>query len=291
MFGAMSDEKPRWLMVRPPSGSAYERMRSALNEGGVRTVCSSSQCPNKGECWSRGHAAFMLLGDRCTRRCDFCAVNGGVPGDPDPREPESVADAIERLGIAHCVLTSVTRDDLPDRGAGHLAATVDAIRRRSPSTVIELLIPDMDGLPGPISTVVWSGPDIVGHNLETVRRLQPVARDPRAGYDISLATLARIKDAEPRIISKSSLMLGMGETMDEVREAMKDLREVGVDILSIGQYLRPKGGRVPVSRYVTPDEFKELEEEAYHMGFRKVASGPLVRSSYRAWEVCVGADG
>ncbi len=286
----MSDEKPEWLRVRPPSGGAYERMRDEILVHGIRTVCSSSQCPNKGECWSQGHAAFMLLGERCTRRCGFCAVSSGVPEAPDPEEPNALAEAVRQLDLDHCVITSVTRDDLEDDGAGHFAATVEAIRSRS-SASIELLIPDMGGRREPIEKVVASRPDIIGHNLETVRRLQTIARDPRASYDISLATLARIKEIDPGMTTKSSLMLGMGETVDEVLEVMVDLRDVGVDILSLGQYLRPKGGRLPVSKYVTPAEFKALEEVAYDAGFRKVASGPLVRSSYRPGEVNDGADG
>lgn len=276
----MSDEKPEWLRVRPPSGGAYERMRDEILAHGIRTVCSSSQCPNKGECWSQGHAAFMLLGTTCTRRCGFCAVRSGVPEPPDPEEPDAVGGTVRRLGLDHCVLTSVTRDDLGDGGAGHFAAAVEAIRRRSPAT-IELLIPDMGGRRASIEKVVASGPDMIGHNLETVERLQTMARDPRASYGTSLATLAMIREIDPGMTTKSSLMLGLGETMDEVLDAMMDLRGAGVDMLSLGQYLRPKGGRMPVSRYVTPAEFKALEEKAYDVGFRKVASGPLVRSSYR----------
>ena len=278
----MSDAKPEWLRVRPPSGSDYERMSSEILAHSVHTVCSSSQCPNTGECWSRGHAAFMLLGNGCTRRCAFCAV-GGVPEPPDPREPESIAETVSRLGLRYCVLTSVTRDDLPDRGAGHFAATVQAIKHRDPSVTVELLIPDLDGRDDLLGAIVGSGPDIVGHNLETVRRLQATARDRRASYDTSLAALTAIKRASPRTKTKSSLMLGLGETREEVRSTMRDLRRAGVDILSMGQYLRPKGGPLPVSRYLTPEEFEELKREAYDMGFRFVASGPLVRSSYRAW--------
>lgn len=276
----MSDEKPEWLRVRPPSGGAYERMRDEILAHGIRTVCSSSQCPNRGECWSQGHAAFMLLGTTCTRRCGFCAVRSGVPGPPDPEEPDALGETVRGLGLDHCVLTSVTRDDLEDGGAGHFAATVEAIRSRSPAT-IELLIPDMGGRRWALDKVAASGPDIIGHNLETVGRLQTIARDPRASYGTSLATLATIKEIDPGMTTKSSLMLGLGETMGEVLEAMVDLRGAGVDILSLGQYLRPKGGRMPVSRYITPAEFNELEEKAYDVGFHKVASGPLVRSSYR----------
>ena len=276
----MVGDKPEWLRVRPPSGGAYERMRAEIGARGIHTVCASSQCPNKGECWSQGHAAFLLLGTRCTRRCAFCAVSSGPPETLDPGEPIALGEAVEGLGLDHCVLTSVTRDDLEDGGAGHFAAAVMAIRERSSAT-IELLIPDLGARRGPLTKVVASGPDIIGHNLETVRRLQAAARDPRASYDTSLATLAMIKEIDPGMTTKSSLMLGMGETTDEVLETIRDLRDAGVDILSLGQYLRPKGGPMPVSRYVMPAEFKELEREAYAAGFHKVASGPLVRSSYR----------
>lgn len=275
----MSDEKPEWLRVRPPSGSAYERMRDEMSVRGVRTVCSSSQCPNKGECWSQGHAAFMILGTICTRRCGFCAVSTGVPDAPDPQEPAALGETVRELDLDHCIITSVARDDLEDAGARHFAATVEAIRERSPAS-IELLIPDMGARREPLEKVISSSPDIIGHNVEVVRRLQGV-RDPRASYDVSLAALALIKEIAPGTTTKSSLMLGMGETADEVLKAMSDLRAVDVDMLSLGQYLRPRGGQIPVSRYVTPSEFKELEEKAYDIGFRKVASGPLVRSSYR----------
>lgn len=225
----------------------------------------------------------MLLGNVCTRRCAFCAIGSGVPGEPDPGEPERIADAVSQLGLKYCVITSVTRDDLLDRGAGHFAATVEAIKRRNASTKVELLIPDMDGREDLIHAIASSGPDVIGHNLETVRRLQPIIRDRKAGYDVSLSVLANVRMAGDRPLTKSSLMLGLGEAREEVRSTMDDLYLAGVDILSLGQYLRPRGGRLSVTRYLPPEEFEELRDEAYGVGFRHVASGPMVRSSYRAW--------
>ncbi|NLI73357.1 MAG: lipoyl synthase [Euryarchaeota archaeon] len=279
----MIGEKPEWLRVRPPRGDIYEYMRQEILTHNINTVCSSSQCPNKGTCWSHGHAAFMLMGTKCTRQCGFCAIDSGRPDVIDIEEPEAIAEVVKKLELNHCILTSVTRDDLPDHGANHFASTVEAIRRISHAT-IELLIPDMGGESEPLREIIYSNPHIIGHNLEVVKRLQPIARDPRASYEVSLSTLAMIKEIDPMMATKSSIMLGMGETLDEVRDAMYDLRGVNVDILYIGQYLRPRGGKIPVSSYVTPSEFKELEEEAYAIGFGQVVSGPLVRSSYYTGE-------
>jgi len=279
----MAEEKPGWLRTRAPGGEAYEQVRAEARASGVHTVCDSSHCPNLGDCWSRGHATFMLLGRRCTRRCAFCAVEHGAPEPVDRDEPARVARAVARLGLRHAVLTSVARDDLPDQGSGQFAAAVRELRRQSGARV-ELLIPDMGGDRDLLAMVAGSRPEVLGHNLETVRRLQPAVRDQRAGYERSLGVLQVIKEEEPAVVTKSSLMVGLGESREEVREAMADLREVGVDLLAIGQYLRPGGGRLAVARYLRPEEFEEIKDEALAMGFLHVASGPLVRSSYRAGE-------
>lgn len=286
----MSEEKPEWLRVRAPAGEVFERVREEARASGVRTVCDSSHCPNLGECWSNGHATFMLLGRRCTRRCGFCAVEGGPCLPPDPQEPARVAGAVARLGLRHAVLTSVARDDLPDQGAGHFAAAVGELRRRCPGTRIELLIPDLGGDADLLATVVASRPDVLGHNLETVRRLQPAVRDRRAGYERSLEVLRRSKELAPGVLTKSSLMLGLGEEREEISMTLQDLREAGVDLLAVGQYLRPRGGRLPVARYLRPEEFEGIGREARARGFRHAASGPLVRTSYRAGDAFEGGS-
>jgi len=252
-----------------------------LGSCGLRTVCDSSRCPNLGECWGNGHATFIILGERCTRSCLFCAVPSGRPSEADPDEPARVAEAVGRLGLRHAVITSVTRDDLPDGGAGMFAETVRQVRWNNPGTAVELLIPDLQGDRKALETVLGSAPDVLGHNLETVRSLQRI-RDRRASYERSLGVLAAIKEISPRTVTKSSLMLGLGEDSDELLEALRDLREAGVDLLTLGQYLPPKGSALPLRRYVPPEEFQELGRKALELGFRGVRSGPLGRSSYDA---------
>ncbi len=256
-------------------------MRGELSSEHLRTVCDSSRCPNLAECWGKGHATFIVLGDRCTRSCRFCAVPSGIPSEPDLDEPERIAAAVKRLALGHVVVTSVTRDDLEDGGASIFAEIVRRIRWNSPGTTVELLIPDLKGERRSLEMVLEADPDVLGHNLEAVRSLQWV-RDRRASYERSLRVLSMVKEISPWTITKSSLMLGLGEEDDEIREAMKDLRSAGVDALTLGQYLPPRGSRLPLKRYVTPEEFARWDEMARKMGFKGVRSGPLVRSSYDA---------
>jgi len=277
--------KSPWLRVRAPDPEKFARVRRILAEGNVNTVCDVSHCPNISECWSANSAAFMILGRVCTRNCRFCAVESGNPGGAvDATEPERIAKAVKELELTYAVITSVTRDDLKDFGAAQFSAVVREIRRASLGTRIELLIPDLQADEGAIATVVDSRPDVIGHNLETVRRLQPVIRDPRADYDVSLRVLRRTKDLGGGIPTKSSLMLGLGETRAEVVEAMRDLRDADVDALTLGQYLKPGKANIEVKEYVTPEDFDRLREEALRLGFEHVAAGPFVRSSYRAFE-------
>lgn len=284
----LAERKPEWLRVRPPAGEAYVHLKSLLRGLDLHTVCEEAYCPNVAECWGGGTATIMLLGDVCTRGCRFCAVASGNPrGVVDPEEPRKVAVAIEDLGLSYVVLTSVDRDDLPDGGAGHFARTIQEIKARDPSILVEALIPDFRGDLDAVRTVVEAGPDVLDHNLETPRRLQPVARDPRAGYDQSLSVLRNAKAMRAGLFTKSSIMLGLGETRDEVLGAMADLREAGVDILTLGQYLRPSAWHLPVSDHVPPEAFDAYREAGEAMGFAYVAAGPLVRSSYRAGEFFV----
>lgn len=281
-----SADKPDWLKVRLVPGPGLGKVRRTLRANGVRTVCDSSHCPNLGECWGKGTATFMILGGVCTRSCRFCAVPSGDPnGELDPHEPERVAKAIADLELKHAVVTSVTRDDLDDGGASVYASTVQEIRRSSPTTTIELLIPDMNGDLEALRTIASSGPDVIGHNLEVVSSLQSRVRDPKASYARSLQVLGTLSDLAPGKLTKTSLMLGLGETKEEVVQAMEDAKAQGVDLLVIGQYLRPKNGSLPVARFVHPQEFSELRQEALRLGFREVMAGPLVRSSYHAHEM------
>lgn len=273
-------EKPPWLRTKAIKASDLD-VRGAVGSCGLRTVCDSSRCPNLGECWGRGHATFMILGGRCTRSCRFCAVPSGSPFEVDPGEPERIAEAVGRLGLRHVVITSVTRDDLPDGGACIFADTVRQIRWNNPGTTVELLIPDLQGDRSALETVLESAPDVLGHNLETVRSLQWI-RDRRASYERSLGVLAMIKEIAPRTVTKSSLMLGLGEVRSEVLEAFEGLLESGVGLLTLGQYLPPQGSELPLRRYVSPEEFEELRAIARGMGFQGVRAGPLVRSSYDA---------
>ncbi len=278
---------PPWIRMSLPR-EQYPRVRALLQEQRLSTVCREARCPNLTECWSAGTATLILLGDTCTRRCSFCAVTTRSQGGHlDETEPGRVARAVDDWGLSYVVLTQVCRDDLSDQGAGALARTVRAIHERRPKVRVEVLACDLGGSEESIGTVLGSQPEVFAHNLETVRRLSPEVRDRRAAYDLSLRTLRLAKEIGPRArLTKSSLMLGLGEERSEVVEAMSDLRRAGVDLLTLGQYLRPGGGRFrPVSRYVTPEEFEDLAEEGRRMGFLGVASGPLVRSSYRADEL------
>ncbi len=278
---------PGWIRARPPEGAAYAGVRGLLEELRLGTVCREARCPNLAECWSAGAATLMLLGTDCTRRCGFCAVTTHWPrGVVDRTEPSRVAEAVRRWGLRYVVLTQVCRDDLPDGGAELLAATVRAIRTESPGTLVELLIGDLGGSPEALGTVLAAAPDVLAHNLETTRELSPAVRDPRAGYDRSLELLRRARGSGARrLVTKSSIMLGLGEDETSLRAAFTDLRGAGVDLLTLGQYLRPSAAHRPVARFVPPAEFERLGSVAEAAGFAGVASGPLVRSSYRAEEL------
>jgi len=279
------EAKPAWLKVRAPGGAEYRRIKQTLRKLDLHTVCEEARCPNVGECWAAGTATVMILGDTCTRGCRFCAVKTGNPrGAVDPREPEHVARALAELGLSYAVLTMVDRDDLLDGGAEHVAATVRALKRRRPEMLIETLVGDFRGQRDAVATVVSALPDVFAHNLEVTRALTPEIRDARCSYDRSLDVLRIAKREAPERLTKSSLMVGLGETDDEILESMADLQKAGVDIVTVGQYLRPSPRHAPVARYVTPEQFAAYEREGQSMGFQFVASGPLVRSSYHAAE-------
>lgn len=283
---------PSWIRVPLPSGQ-YPEVQSTLHELGLTTVCREARCPNKSECWSAGTATFMLLGSDCSRRCGFCAVTTRWGrGEVDASEPGRVAEGVHRWGLRYVVLTQVCRDDLPDGGAAHLAATVRAIRERTPGARIELLIGDLGGSEAALETLLRDPPDVLAHNLETIARLSPQVRDRRASYDCSLALLhdARRRGG-PGLVTKSSVMLGLGETDDELEVAFRDLRRSDVDLLTLGQYLRPTVDHLPVHRYVPPEEFARLADRARAAGFAGVEAGPLVRSSYHADELYRSARG
>ena len=278
---------PEWIRVRPPLGAQYPEVRDLLRELHLGTVCREARCPNLPECWSAGAATLMLLGTDCTRRCGFCAVTTHWPrGVVDATEPARVAEAVARWGLRYVVLTQVCRDDLSDGGAAILAETVRDLRARTPSTLVELLIGDLAGDPEALATVLADPPDVLAHNLETTRALSRGVRDPRAGYDRSLAVLAEARARGPRrLVTKSSIMLGLGERDDDLASAFRDLRSAGVDLLTLGQYLRPSADHLPVDRYVTPEEFGRWKSAALAAGFAGVEAGPLVRSSYHAEEL------
>jgi lipoic acid synthetase len=273
--------KPAWLKVPFPGGPRYLRLKAMLRASGLHTVCEEARCPNIGECFQAGTATFMILGDVCSRACRFCAVRSGWPVGLDSEEPLRVAQAVQHLSLRHAVITSVTRDDLPDGGAAVFADTIRHIRRLSPTTSVEVLVPDFQGSQQALAMLMAARPDILNHNLETVRRLYPRVR-PRAVYERSLELLAWAKSLEPTIPTKSGLMVGLGETGQELSQAMADLAAVGCGILTIGQYLQPSPRQLPVARYYWPQEFRELAEEGQRLGFRHVEAGPLVRSSYHA---------
>ncbi|MGE5189553.1 MAG: lipoyl synthase [Gemmatimonadota bacterium] len=272
--------RPPWLKVRPPAGPAAERVADSLRRRGLRTVCREARCPNLGECWSAGTATVLVLGPSCTRACAFCAVSHGLPAPPDPGEPSRVAAAAAELGWKTLVVTSVTRDDLPDGGAGHFARIVQALRGLPRPPEIELLVPDFGGSPDALRTVVDARPDVLAHNVETVPRLYPRVR-PGAVYARSLELLSRARDMAPDLALKSGLMAGFGETRDELARVLEDLSAVGCRSVTLGQYLPPGPGHVPVAEYLAPEAFAELGETARRLGFARVVSGPLVRSSYR----------
>ena len=272
---------PPWLTQRAPDPSILTEMKTLFDGLSLHTVCESAHCPNQGECFSKGTATLLILGDVCTRNCRFCAVTKGTPSALDPAEPQNVAQAVDRLGLRYVVITSVTRDDLPDGGAEHFAITVDAVKQSSPRTHIELLIPDFEGSTDALKRVVDSAPHVISHNIETVPRLYPEVR-PKADYQRSLNLLGMIKSMNGRIVTKSGLMLGLGEHYDEVVMAMENLREVDCDILTLGQYLCPSAKHREVSEFVRPQRFEEYETLAVQMGFKAVASAPFVRSSFNA---------
>ena len=281
--------KPPWLRAQLPSGARYLRLKNLLRRHRLATVCEESHCPNIGECWNAGTATLMVMGGVCTRACRFCAVDTGNPsGWLDPEEPDNAAETVRLMDLGYVVLTSVDRDDLPDGGAAHFASCVRAIRRRSPKTSVEVLTPDFRGSEGAVRTVLASRPVVYAHNIETVRRLTPRVRDPRAGYDQSLAVLNAAARHGGGILTKSSIMLGLGEQPAEVRQAIADLRARGVSLLTLGQYLRPTAHHLPVERFVPPGEFAQWREYGLAAGFVEVVAGPLVRSSYRAERALMG---
>jgi lipoyl synthase len=275
--------KPEWLRIRPPERE-FSKVLQVVESRKLSTVCQAAHCPNLSECWSSGTATFMVMGDVCTRGCRFCNVKKGSPSPLDTTEPQRLADAVKALGIAkHIVITSVDRDDLPDQGAGHFAACIRSLKGTLPGLGVEVLIPDFRGDQSLLGIVLDAKPDVLAHNLETVERLQGMARDRRASYQQSLGVLRNAKAAG--YVTKTSLMLGLGEKEEEVLQAMDDAREVGVDIITFGQYLQPSERHLPVIEFIRPEKFKYYQEKAYSMGFRGCASGPFVRSSYKAGEL------
>ncbi|NUQ81198.1 MAG: lipoyl synthase [Bacteroidetes bacterium] len=278
--------KPEWLKITPPGGERYQLIKGLVTGNNLSTVCQEARCPNMSECWGGGTATFMILGKTCTRGCRFCHVNTAKNGEPvDLQEPAKIAESAHIMGLDYVVLTMVDRDDLPDGGAGQVAATIRAIREKDPNTLIEMLAGDFMGNLDQVKVVADSNPDVYAHNIETVRRLSPTVRDGRCDYDQSLSILQWVKNNYPHQYTKSSLMVGLGETRDEMIESMKDLRKHQVDILTIGQYLRPTTWHLEVKEYIHPDQFRDYETIGKELGFLYVASGPLVRTSYRAGEL------
>ncbi len=281
MAGEQLQRKPEWLKVRLPGRPNYLRLKGLMRHRRLHTVCEEAHCPNIGECWEAGTATFMIMGDTCTRACGFCAVKTGRPLDLDAGEPLRVAQAVRRMGLTHAVVTSVNRDDQPDGGAAIFAATIRWIRRLSPGTSVEVLIPDFEGNWDALATVMEERPETLNHNTETVPRLYRRVC-PKARYQRSLELLRRAKEMNPQGITKTGVMVGLGETKHELLLVMADLVEVDCDVITVGQYLRPSGRHLPVARYYRPEEFEELAEAGRRLGFRHVEAGPLVRSSYRA---------
>jgi lipoic acid synthetase len=279
--------KPSWLRRKLPSGPEYEKIRAMIGKGQLHTVCQEANCPNQFECFSARTATFLILGATCTRNCRFCNIDGGQPGPLDPDEPRRVAEAAAGMGLRYVVVTSVTRDDLEDGGAGHFAATIRALRAKIHGVRVEVLIPDFQGDRSALATVLEAGPDVLNHNMETVRRLYPEVR-PQADYHRSLELLARVGEMAPAIPAKSGIMLGLGETEEEVRRIIADVYRTGCRMLTIGQYLQPTPEHLPVVEFVPPEEFERWRRLALDIGFEKVAAGPFVRSSYHAGEMFTG---
>ena len=273
--------KPSWIKVRLPSNPVFFSTKALISDLRLHTVCESAHCPNRWECWSAGTATFMIAGDRCTRACGFCAVTTAKPFALEEDEPERVAEAVQRMNLKHVVITAVARDDLADGGANHFGRVITAIREMDPSIIVEVLVPDFHAQDQSIQVVLDAGPDIYNHNLETVERLTPLVRS-RAKYRVSLQVLKRAKELSPKVVTKSGIMLGLGETEPELFQTMDDLREVGCQVLTLGQYLRPTPEHLPVVEYIAPEQFEVYGEIARNKGFAHVASGPLVRSSYHA---------
>ena len=274
-------QKPPWIKVRLPSNPVFFSTKALISDLRLHTVCESAQCPNRWECWSQGTATMMIAGDRCTRACGFCAVTTAKPSALEKDEPQRVAEAVRRMKLRHVVITAVARDDLKDGGAAHFAHTINAIREMDSTIIIEVLVPDFHAEDWCIQTVLDASPDIYNHNMETVERLTPIVRS-RAKYRTSLRVLQRAKMLSPKVVTKSGVMLGLGETEPELFQTMDDLRDIGVQVLTMGQYLRPSPQHLPIVEYVTPEQFEFLGEAARKKGFEHVASGPLVRSSYHA---------
>nr|BFD60224.1 lipoyl synthase [Bdellovibrio sp. CKG001]BFD63638.1 lipoyl synthase [Bdellovibrio sp. HM001]BFD66208.1 lipoyl synthase [Bdellovibrio sp. HAGR004] len=278
-------EKPGWLKVRASTGETYENLKGMMSELKLATVCQSARCPNIGECWNGGTATIMIMGDVCTRGCRFCNVKTGNPKKVlDPLEPQKVAESIAKMNLEYVVITTVDRDDLPDQGAEHFVKTLHEVKKGSPNLIIEILAGDFRGDTELIYKLTDAKPDVYAHNVETVERLTPKVRDPRAGYRQSLQVLKSVKDRDPSRYTKTSLMLGLGETDEEILQTLKDLREIDCDVVTFGQYLQPTPRHLKVMEYVTPEKFDEWKRISEDMGFLYVASGPLVRSSYRAGE-------
>jgi lipoyl synthase len=299
-YSELARQRPAWMKVRAPSGNTrYDELRGIMREGGLHTVCEEARCPNIGECWGRGTATFQIMGEVCTRACRYCAVTSGRPAEaPEPLEPLRVAAAVSRMGLRHVVITSVDRDDLPDRGAGHFAATIRAIRRKSPECGVEVLVPDFLGFREEgLRTVLDAAPDVFAHNIETAERFYRRVR-PKGDYRKALDLLDRAKDTwaalrpgAPPLVTKSGIIVGMGEGDEDVVQVMRDLRDHRVDVVTIGQYLQPTERHLPLDRWVTPDAFRWMREQGEAMGFASVFAGPLVRSSYRAEEQRLAASG
>lgn len=277
------ERKPKWLRGSPKSSTKFQEVKKIVHERNLHTVCEEAMCPNISECWSHGTATFMLLGSVCTRACKFCAVDTGNPkGKVDINEPEKVASSINIMGLTYAVLTSVNRDDLGDGGAGHYAETVEATKKKSPNVIVEALVPDFLGIESSIERLLDSGVEVFAQNIETVKRLTSKVRDPRAGYEQTLNVLRYAKEYRKNIVTKTSLMLGLGETNEEIINTLQDIKDNKVDVLTLGQYLRPTANHLPIEKWYSPKEFNMYKEIALHMGFLEVASGPMVRSSYRA---------
>lgn len=281
--------KPEWLKIKLTTNDSFSSIKKSLNENKLHTVCESAHCPNISECWNTGTATFMLMGDICTRSCKFCAVKTGNPMKKlDGDEPKKLIKALAKIKLFdYVVLTSVNRDDLDDGGAGHFAECIKEVKKNYPEIIVEVLIPDFNGNIESLKKIVDAKPKVIAHNIETVRRLQNAVRDPRANYKQSLGVLENIKKLNQKIYAKSSIMLGLGETDEEVVQAMKDLRAIDVDILTLGQYLRPAEWNIPISKFVEPEKFEFFKQKALELGFLYCASGPFVRSSYRAGELFV----